>query len=102
MRSSRCELAVILCCLKKRGQWLRDLNQAYSTLDHVYFETRVLHVTYPGCLLGLGVELALLLQLREKDCAESEDSADAEAAHAADDERREVLQLQRDMVARWL
>ena len=81
---------------KKRGQRLRDLNQAYSTLDHVYF------VTYPGCLLGLGVELALLLQLREKDCAESEDSADAEAAHAADDERREVLQLQRDMVAIWL
>ena len=49
-------------------------------------------VTYPGRLLGLGRELALLLQLREKDGAEAEDGADAEAAHPADDERGEVLQ----------
>ena len=52
----------------------------------------LLSVTYPGGLLGLGGEPALLLQLREEDGAEAEDGADAEAAHPADDERGEVLQ----------
>ena len=51
-----------------------------------------MRVTYPGGLPGLGRQLALLLQLRKKDGAEAEDGADAEAAHAAHDERREVLQ----------
>ena len=51
-----------------------------------------MRVTYPGGLLGLGGESALLLQLREEDGAEAEDGADAEAAHPADDERGEVLQ----------
>ena len=50
-----------------------------------------MRVTYPGGLLGLGGESALLLQLREEDGAEAEDGPDAEAAHPADDERREVL-----------
>ena len=51
-----------------------------------------MRVTYPRGLFGLGGEPALLLELREEDGAEAEDGPDAEAAHPADDERREVLQ----------
>ena len=63
-----------------------------TAFDLLFSWPSLMRVTYPGGLLGLGGESALLLQLREEDGAEAEDGADAEAAHPADDERGEVLQ----------